>query len=105
LTDADMERPRIPKETKEPIRSMRDRYTLVQLGALFNLPFQTISRIEKEDPNRPKKFRVFTDEEDAMIQSSLQVGKGLTDIAQHLGRSYGSVHSRARRLNRESHSR
>jgi hypothetical protein len=105
VTSTNGPRPRIPKETKELIRSMRDRYTLVQLGALFDLPFQTISRIEKEDPNRPKKFRVFTDEEDAMIRSSLQVGKGLTDIAQHLGRSYGSVHSRARRLNMESHSR
>lgn len=79
------------------IRSLRGKETQAKIAERFGVSTSTIRDIYLGRSHRPNpKKRAYTDEEDAFLRSNASRGVGM--IADHLGRSEGSVRARLYRI-------
>jgi hypothetical protein len=94
-------RGKITKEQAGKIRDLRGTLTQVQIGKLFDIPFQTVSRIQLDDPNRVLKFQPFNLDEDAYLMTIAGRHGEIPTAAKHLGRTVSSIYGRMKQLRRK----
>jgi hypothetical protein len=92
--------PRITKEQKREIQALEGKMTQVDIGAIYGVPFQTISRIFREDLDRPMKHRSFDETENAYIIDAYNRGARFSEMAKHLDRTQPSIDGHISRLHR-----
>lgn len=68
------------------------------IASRFGVHFETISRIHRADPSRPKKIQAWWPEEDVALREAISRGEQPDEIAAKMGRSAGSVSGRMWRL-------
>jgi hypothetical protein len=91
----------ITREQKREIQALEGKHTQVEIGAMYGVPFQTISRIFREDLDRPSGIRLFTEEENAYVIAALNRNEPHRKIAEHLGRSVAAIDNKAIRMRRK----
>lgn len=88
---------RLTDSQVEQIRALRGKEIQVKIAEKFGVSTSTIRDIFLGRSHRPNpKKRAFTDEEDAFLRSN--AGREIGMIADHLGRTEGSVRARLYRI-------
>jgi hypothetical protein len=83
------------------IRALKGRKTQMQIAGMFGVSLGCVHywlKYREARGHHIPKIRIFTKAEDALIRERLTAGATLHAIAAELGRTYGSVYSRATRL-------
>jgi hypothetical protein len=95
---------RILPEEVRAIRDARGFQTQCQLAAKFGVSEGTISDIwHGRSHNDNSKISHWTEEEDASLADALSQKMSFSQAAKLVGRSFGAVYSRSRRLGLKSH--
>jgi hypothetical protein len=87
---------KLSRAERAEIRSLRGHYTQAVMAKTYGVSVETISRILRTDPDRPLRRRPFDPTEDRFLRENLE--RGVSMIADHLGRTEMSIYSRIRRL-------
>lgn len=68
------------------------------IAARYGVHFETISRIHRTDPNRPKKLHGWWPEEDEALRQHVASGATAGEIGAKMGRTASSISARMTRL-------
>lgn len=82
---------------RQQIVILKDYLTQQEIGVMFGIPFQTVSRIQNEKPKVYKTF-IYRDQHDRVLIEGCRRGLKPRDLAARLGVSMGSVEGRIHRL-------
>lgn len=89
---------KLSEADKAEIRALRGKMTQAKMALKFGVHFETISRILRTPPDRPRAFIPWQPHEDAHILANQAAGRSAKQILID-GRSPSSIASRLRRLN------